>query len=69
MSQKNESYVRSEKRKRYCQVVLIIFLSTTDKKHVSGPKQARNFINFRPEPGPNPNPTRKAQPDLQLYND
>ena len=25
------------------------------------------FVNFRPEPGPNPNQTQKAQPDLQLW--
>ena len=24
------------------------------------------FVNFRPEPGPNRRPTRKARPDLQL---
>ena len=25
------------------------------------------FFNFRHEPGPNPNPIRKARPDLQLW--
>ena len=25
------------------------------------------FVNFRPEPGRNPNPTRKARPNLQLW--
>ena len=24
------------------------------------------FVNFKTEPGPNPNPTRKIRPDLQL---
>ena len=43
-----------------------IFVHLRQKVRLKPEISPEVFVNFRPEPGPNPNPTWKARPDLLL---
>ena len=43
-----------------------IFVHLRQKSTSQAQIKPEIFVNFRPEPGPNPNRTQKARPDLQL---
>ena len=44
-----------------------IFVHLRQKAGLRPELSPKFFANFRPEPGPNPNQTQKARPDLQLW--
>ena len=61
---KPKSYVWSKKFSNLAKLFWVYFCAPKTKSTSQAQIKPEIFVNFRPEPGPNP--TRKALPDLQL---